>query len=334
MSKKIAVFVGGGSNDSVYSEATYKNIAEIVDFPIGRKTISKDMIDEYKTLLQSADYLFSTWGMIPFTKEQIAEYLPNCKAVFYAAGSVQFFARPFIESGILVFSAWVANAVPVAEYTFAVMSLANTGFFSTHRNLTSPSGWHHDGHPGNYDATFGFISYGMISQMAIERVKKNLENIRVLVSSTSLTKEKADALGIELVDIPTIFREADVISNHLANNEHTVGMLNKDVFKLMKPNATFVNTGRGAQVVEADLIDALTECPERTAVLDVTWPEPPKEDSPFYKMPNVFMTPHIAGSLGNEVHRMADYMLYELRALEAGEELKYSVTLKMLEKMA
>jgi phosphoglycerate dehydrogenase-like enzyme len=269
------------------------------------------------------------------TEEEIEKYFPKLEAVFYGAGSVQDFARPFLNRGIKVFSAWVANAVPVAEYTFSVMTLANTGFFTGHRQLAEgPSGWHHSSYTGNYDATFGFISYGMISRMAIDLVKKNLENIRILVSSTSLTKEKAEELGLELADIATIFREADVISNHLANNEHTVGMLNKDVFRLMKPNATFVNTGRGAQVVEQDLIDALKECPERTAVLDVTWPEPPAADSPLYSMPNVYMTPHVAGSLGNEVHRMAQYMLDEYRLYVSGQPTRYEVTLAMLEKMA
>ena len=73
-------------------------------------------------------------------------------------------------------------------------------------------------------------------------------------------------------------------------------MLNGSLFSLMKPNATFINTGRGAQVVEADLIDALKAEPNRVALLDVTMPEPPKPDSLFYKMDNVFLSPHIAGS--------------------------------------
>ena len=64
------------------------------------------------------------------TEEQIAEYLPSLKAVFYAAGSVQAFARPFLNRGIQVFSAWAANAVPVAEYTVAQIILAGKGFYA------------------------------------------------------------------------------------------------------------------------------------------------------------------------------------------------------------
>lgn len=111
-------------------------------------------------------------------------------------------------------------------------------------------------------------------------------------------------------------------------------MLNGALFDTMKPHATFINTGRGAQVVEADMIKALQDVPTRCAVLDVTFPEPPVADSPLYTMPNVYLTPHIAGSLGNEVHRMAEYMAEEADAYSRGKETRYSVTLKMLETMA
>ena len=102
----------------------------------------------------------------------------------------------------------------------------------------------------------------------------------------------------------------------------------------MLPYATFLNTGRGAQVVEDDLVRALTERPDLTAVLDVTEPEPSPAGHPFYSLPNCFMTPHVAGSLGGEVVRMAEYMVDEYEALAKGLPVKYEVTLKMLETMA
>ena len=60
-------------------------------------------------------FLFGTWGFPVMTEEQIAKYFPALEAVFYGAGSVQGFARPFLKRGVKVFSAWAANAVPVAE---------------------------------------------------------------------------------------------------------------------------------------------------------------------------------------------------------------------------
>jgi len=111
-------------------------------------------------------------------------------------------------------------------------------------------------------------------------------------------------------------------------------MINYEHFKRMKPNATFINTGRGAQVVEADLIRILTERPDVTAILDVTNPEPPVEGSEFYALDNCVLTPHIAGSSGDEVHRMSEYMVAEYEKLVAGQPCAYEVSLKMLETMA
>ena len=98
--------------------------------------------------------------------------------------------------------------------------------------------------------------------------------------------------------------------------------------------ATFINTGRGAQVVEGDLVKALTERPDLTAVLDVTDPEPSPLDHAFYTLPNCFLTPHIAGSLGTELTRMAEYMADEYEKYISGISCRYEVTLQMLETMA
>ena len=97
---------------------------------------------------------------------------------------------------------------------------------------------------------------------------------------------------------------------------------------------TFLNTGRGAQVVEEDLARVLKDRPDLTAVLDVTYPEPPVEGHAFYQLPNCVLTPHIAGSSGDEVHRMAEYMAREYQKYVSGEPCAYEVTHKMLETMA
>jgi phosphoglycerate dehydrogenase-like enzyme len=102
----------------------------------------------------------------------------------------------------------------------------------------------------------------------------------------------------------------------------------------MRENAVFVNTGRGAQVVEDDLVRVLTERGDLTALLDVTFPEPPVEGHAFYTLQNCILTPHIAGSLGDEVRRMGEYMLHECRAYLSGETCRYEVNEKMLETMA
>ena len=103
--------------------------------------------------------------------------------------------------------------------------------------------------------------------------------------------------------------------------------------KSMREGATFINTGRGAQVVEGDLIRVLTERPDLTALLDVTFPEPPESDSPLWTLPNVWITPHIGGSVGDEVVRMADCVIEEFIAWESGKPLRFQVTREVLETM-
>jgi phosphoglycerate dehydrogenase-like enzyme len=103
-------------------------------------------------------------------------------------------------------------------------------------------------------------------------------------------------------------------------------MITGDHFKMMKRNASFINTARGAVVRESEMIDALRERPDLFALLDVTYPEPPAADSPLYTLPNVIVTPHIAGSMGDECRRMGRYMVDELERWLAGEPFKHLVT--------
>lgn len=321
--------------DNAYSDALKERMGERLDFLPGVYPAETIRAGEHPEL-KDVEYIFSTWGMPALTENEIAVLLPELKAVFYAAGTVQAFARPFMRRGVKIFSAWGANGVPVAEVTAAEIILANKGFYQTlHRGGTH--GWtEHDcgkPHPGNYDTNVGIIGAGMIGTLVIEALKSY--RLNVLVFDPFMSAERAATLGVEKVDdLPELFSRCHVISNHLANNDNTAGMINASCFEKMEKNAVFINTGRGRQVVEADMIAALKAEPSRCAVLDVTWPEPPEKDSELYTLPNVFLTPHMAGSIGREVQRMGEYMFEEFTAFADGRPTKYEVSEKMLETMA
>lgn len=318
----------------VYPERILDQLAAMTE--LDRNVYTRQALLDAPVRGSDAALLFSTWGMPSFTREEIERLFPRLRGVFYAAGSVQGFARPFLERGVAVYSAWAANAVPVAEYTVAAILLANKGAFQAMRRFQSggreQAAAFSSRFPGTYDTTVGFIGLGMIGAMVAERLRAY--QVRVLAFDPFCSAQKAERLGVTLCPLETLFAESQTVSNHLANNPQTVGMLRYDLFRRMRPNATFLNTGRGAQVVEEDLVRALAEEPGRTAVLDVTWPEPPASGHAFYTLPNVFLTPHIAGSLGQEVVRMSAYMLEELRAVLDGRPTRYGVTLDMLETMA
>lgn len=303
---------------------------------IGKKIYTKADVLADPTAFSEVELIFSTWGMPQLTEDEIKACFPSLKCVFYGAGTVQKFARPFLNCGVKVFSAWAANAVPVAEMTVAQIILANKGYFLTnrlyHAKGVAASKEAFNKCRGNYGETVGIIGAGMIGKLVIEMLKNY--NLKVLVFDPFLPDEKAAELGARKCELEELFENAFVVSNHLANNPQTVGMLNYGLFSKMRENAVFINTGRGAQVVEEDLVRILSERPDLTALLDVTYPEPPVDDHPFYTLPNCLLTPHIAGSAGDEVARMGEYMLGECTSYLNGEVGKYEVSMKMLETMA
>ena len=261
--------------------------------------------------------------------------MPSLKAVFYAAGTVQYFARPFLNCGIKVFSAFAANAVPVAEYTFAQISLATKGYFQAakkYRTLLPYSHKHANASPGNFGCKVGLAGLGAIGQMVAERLKAL--DVEVLACDPFIPKETAEKLGVRLVDMETLFTECDVISNHLANKPELKNIFDKKLFAKMKKHSTFINTGRGAQVDEFALAISLWLHPSRTFVADVLKNEIFPYSSPLFWCHNAILTPHIAGSTGNEPQRMVYYMMEELERLSSGAETRYEVTAEALERMA
>ncbi len=309
-------------------------MAELSSFGEIKTVISKE--DILSGDFKDTEYIFSTWGMPHFTVEEILEFFPSLRAVFYAAGSVQSFAREFIACGVKVFSAWAANAVPVAEFTVSEIILSNKGAFRlakmTNDGRVREARRLREEYPGNYGSRVGLLGVGMIGSLVAKKLSEY--RFEVLAFDPYCSYEKARSLGVRLASLGEIFSTCNVVSNHLANNEKTVGMLKYEHFASMPRNATFLNTGRGAQVLEDDLAHALSEREDLTALLDVTFPEPPMEGHPFYSLPNCFLTPHIAGSISDEHARMSEWMLDEFKALISEKKTRYEVSAEMLLNMA
>lgn len=319
--------------DRVYPQRLREQLSSLGELYGPVLTISS--LEKHKAFTEQCEALFSTWGMAPLSAGQIQTYFPRLRAVFYAAGTVQYFARPFLESGVEVFSAWKANAVPVAEFTFAQIVLANKGYFQSMQKCKGNQLAARrvvEKHPGNYRARVGIIGVGSIGSLVCERLKTI--DCEVLAYDPFLSEERARQLGVTPAELPAIFRSCDVISNHLANKDELAGILDYALFSQMKPYATFINTGRGRQVVEKDLARALREEPGRAALLDVLSTETYPPFHPLVRRKNAFITPHVAGSMSQEVWRMAEYMLEEFTRWSAGEETRYSVTLESLATMA
>lgn len=282
---------------------------------------------------RGVDYLFSTWGM-PALDEAAWRELEGLKAVFYAAGSVQSFARPLLKAGVRLFSAWHANAIPVAEYCLAQILLAGKGFLPGQMALRQqgPQAWHTQFVRGNRGSVVALLGAGKVARALIQLLKPH--GMRVLVYDPFLSDAQAAELGVAKVSLQAAFAEANVVSNHLPDLAETKGMIHGPLVQSMRQGALFLNTGRGATVEEAGLWQALQARPDLYAVLDVSHPEPPLAESPAYRLPNVYLSAHVAGSLGTELEGMALAMADEFEALLRGRPLQAEVTLAMLETMA
>ena len=331
-----AIFLSQKPNEiiRVYGKSDLTRVRSCVE--LTDQIYSKADLLSSPTAFSDVAFIFSTWGMPSLTEGEIRQLLPRLQCVFYAAGSVQAFARPFLNCGVKVFSAWAANAIPVAEYTVAQIVLANKGFYTLTRLMAQKdlngANARRAACIGSYGGKIGLIGCGMIGSLVAELLKAY--DLKVLAYDPFLTAEKAAELNVTQVSLEELFSTCSVVSNHLANNDATRGMLGLGHFSSMPQYATFLNTGRGAQVVEDELVRALTERPDLTAVLDVTYPEPAPLSHPFYTLPNCFLTPHVAGSLGDEVTRMAAYMTDEFHRFITQQPCRYEVTKTMLQTMA
>jgi phosphoglycerate dehydrogenase-like enzyme len=287
--------------------------------------------------LGSVEVVLCTWSMEALSAEQIERYFPSLRAVFYVAGSVRYFARPFLERGVRVFSAWGAMALSVAEYAAAWIVLACQGAFNA---ACRYRGGDYDESrraalyemPGISGAKIGILGAGRIGSRVVELLRPY--GAETLVYDPFVSDAALSASGARRAGLEEIFSECHVVSNHIADHPETRGILDYRLFGRMRENAAFVNTGRGAQVVEADLARALREKPDRCALLDDTWPEPCPAGSELRSLPNVVITPHISGMGRGTVLRMNRFMLGELRAFRTGAPLSSEVTLPMLATMA
>lgn len=291
---------------------------------------------EHARELEQVELLFTSWGAPRLTAETLA-LMPRLKAVFYAAGSVRSTVTDaFWERDIPICSAASLNAIPVAEYTFAQIILCLKQSFHLARmtrqerayanrsGLAAPL--------GTYGATIGLVSMGEIARQLLERLRTL--DVSVQVYDPYLSPEKAEATGVSLVSLEELFATSDVVSVHAPWLPETVGMITGELLGRLKPGAAFINTARGAVVDEIALGKVLAQRPDLQAILDVTYPEPPPPESPLYTLPNVFLTPHIAGSLDRECARMGDAMVEEARRFLKSQPLTLRVTPEIYARMA
>jgi len=309
--------------EMTYGAEEQRDIDGLVDILAPPQTGESIRSDGYS--LADSEIIFSGWGA-PLMDETFLAAAPKLRAVFYGGGSIRgFVTEAFWKRGIVLTTAATANAVPVSEYTLAAilfgLKLGWRHAMQMKREARYPN---KTKVLGCYDSIVGLVSLGLIGRLTRERLRPF--DLRVAAYDPYVKPDYARELDVELLPLDELFRRSDVISLHTPLLKETEGMITGAHIASMKQGATFINTARGAIVRENEMIEVLKRRPDLQAVLDVTHPEPPAAGSPLYTLPNVILTPHIAGSMDAECRRMGRYMVEELRRYVAGKPLRWQVT--------
>lgn len=268
--------------------------------------------------LARAEVLITGWGC-PHLDAGVLAAAPELRTVLHAAGSVRnLVGEALWKHGVTVSSAVTGNALPVAEYTLAMILLVGKDAFGhreryrrTHAQPTSAE----TAADGNLGRRVGVVGASRVGRRLMELLRPF--DLTALLHDPHVSPAEAAALGAEPLSLEDLLRHSDVVSLHAPDAPETHHMIDRARLALIPDGGVLINTARGALVDQEALTDELVSGRLR-AVLDVTEPEPLPAGSPLYELPNVFLTPHIAGSLGNELERLGAIVVAELERLVEG----------------
>jgi phosphoglycerate dehydrogenase-like enzyme len=276
-------------------------------------------------MLHDVDVLVTGWGA-PRLDAAFLARIPRLRAVVHTAGTVKSFVTPAVwERGIHVSSAATANARPVAEYTLAMILLAGKRVFDAaalYDRYRTLSGLPLPSPLGNNGLVVGVVGASRTGRQVLRLLEPF--DTDVLLYDPLVGAAEAAELGARSVGLDDLLAVSDVVSLHAPALPETYRMVGARQLARMKDAATLVNTARG-QLVDTEALTREVLAGRLRAVLDVTDPEPLPEDHPLFGAPGVLLTPHVAGSLGNELRRLGASAVDEVERLAAGLELAHPV---------
>jgi len=314
----------------VYGPEAMARVQELCD--VRATSIADAEPATVKAALEGVEIVLSTWGM-PRMTEEILDVAPELRIIIYGASSVKAFVTDALYGrGVTVTTAAAANGAAVAEFALALITLslknAWTCIFGVRREGRGFWGRQDWGtRRGTYGATVGVIGAGATGRELL-RLLRSYE-VEVLLCDPYVDDREARELGAAKCELDELMARSDVVSLHAPNLPELHHMIGAEQLHRMKDGACFINTARGALVDEAALIAEL-RAGRIMACLDVTDPEPPAEGSPLYILPNVILTPHLAGAMKADCRRMGALCLQELERYLAGQPPLYPVTRERL----
>ena len=327
---KISLIQSNATVPNIFSERALNKLRSMGEVVINEGDAS---VESVKKAIAGADIAITSWGNTTLTKE-ILDECPNLKLVVHAAGTV----KPIVsdelwERGIRVTGSPKPLGQGVAETALGLTISASKNFYNLNTNLHN-GGWAEgkENIRELYELTVGVVSSGWVGRHYI-KLLQNFD-VDVLLYDPYVTDEKAAEMGCKKANFETLLKECDIISIHAPSIPATNNLFNAETLKLMKKDAVLINTARGSIVDEAALYEHMKAGNLKYACLDVFNPEPPAADNPLRTLPNVILTPHLAGLAQNGRRRIGMHAAEEIERFINGEKMECEVLKEMLETMA
>jgi len=277
--------------------------------------------DEVPTAVLDADYLM---GFIGKLSDETFEQSKRLKLVqLMSVGYDKFNLDGARAVRVPVAINGGANAIAVAEH--AIMLMLSTLKQLTELNATVHAGGWRSGRGGElrlyelWHSTVGVVGMGRIGQEVARRLQ-NWDSAIVYYDPFRLPPERERELNVRYLELDDLLGAADVITVHVPLNEKTRHLIDGRALGLMKPTAALVNTARGELIDEAALVEALKANTILGAGLDVLSEEPPPKDHPLFGLPNVILTPHMAGPTWQSWPRRFENCYANIARVQRGEK--------------
>jgi phosphoglycerate dehydrogenase-like enzyme len=246
--------------------------------------------------VNDADYLISLMGGRPSVKVlENAKHLKLLQTM--GQGTEHLPVKRALELGIPVANAGGANAMSVAEHTLLLMLACLKRFEPLSRSTREGKFWGNSTRIGShelYDKTVGIVGFGNIGRrvgkLAYGFGANIIYNERLFVPYALRADSHAKPVSLD-----ELLRQSDIVTLHVPSFESNRAMVGWNQFTQMKPTAYLINTSRGNVIDERALVRALDEKKIAGAGIDVWDPEPPAPENPLFRMPNVAVSPHMAG---------------------------------------
>ncbi|MCD6351917.1 MAG: hydroxyacid dehydrogenase [Armatimonadetes bacterium] len=290
--------------------------------------------------IEPYDAVVTGWGTPPFNAEAL-EKGQRLRLVAHSAGSVKhLFPGDLVEKylvprGIIVYSANGAIALNVAETAVGLLIMASRRWPDFIFNYRQTGRWRPEGVPYNGQFLRG-CKLGIVSASKVGReVIRLLQgwDVEFLVYDPYLPEEAAAEMGVRKVGLNELFEQADHVTIHAPSIPETEKMIGAEQLKLLRDGAALVNTARGS-VIDHDALYEEAKTGRILVCLDVTTPEPLPPDSPLRSLPNVYITPHVAGAGYYGYFKIGEGTLQALRDCFADRPVEGAVDLSRWQQLA